>query len=106
MHKRFMVQIAENNVLRVKELVSVALKHNRSISYIVDKVTLAINKVYRARPSQEDKYLAFVVLKLGGPALLDIMCKANKLPSTSLAYPMATETTLSSYPHCSRVHED
>ena len=52
---------------------SVALKHNRSIKYIVDKVILAISKVYRARPSQEDKDLAFVVLKLGGPALLDIV---------------------------------
>ena len=79
LHKRFMVQIAENNVLRVKELVAVVLKLSRSINYIVAKVTLAINKVYRVGPSQEDKYLAFAVLKLGGPALLDIMCKANKL---------------------------
>ena len=91
LHKRFMVLIAENNVLRVKELVSVALRNNRSISYIVDKVTLAINKVYRARPSEEDKDLSFIVLKLGGPTLLDVLCKANKLPSTSLAYRMGTD---------------
>ena len=78
--------MAENNVLRVKELVCVALKHKRSISYIVDEVKLAIGKIYRARPSQEDKDLSSIVLKLGGPTLLSILCKANKLPSTSLAY--------------------
>ena len=75
-----MVLLSQNNVLRVKELVSVALKHNRSINYIVDKVGLAIHKVYRARPSE-----------LGGPALLRVLCKANKLPSTSLAYRMAKD---------------
>ena len=84
-----MVLLSQNNVLRIKELVSVAMKHNRNIDYIVDKVGLAINKVYRARRSEEDRDLAFVVLKLGGPALLSILCKANKLPSTSLAYRMA-----------------
>ena len=89
LHRRFMVLLSQNNVLRVKELVSVALKHNRSINYIVDKVGLAIHKVYRARPSEEDRDFAFVVLKLGGPALLSVLCKANKLPSTSLAYRMA-----------------
>ena len=38
----------------------------------------------------EDKDLAFIVLKLGGPALLDMLCKANKLPSSSLAYRMGS----------------
>ena len=80
-----MVLLSQNNVPRVKELVTVALKHQRSINYIVDKVVLAINKIYRARPSEEDKDLAFIVLKLGGPALLDILGKANKLPSSSVA---------------------
>ena len=82
-----MVLLSQNNVLGVKELVSVALKHNRSINYIVDKVGLAIHKVYRARPSEEDRDFAFVVLKLGGPALY----ATNKLPSTSLAYRMAKD---------------
>ena len=65
------------------------MKQNRSVHFNVDKVGLAINKVYRARPSEEDRDLAFVVLKLGGPALLSILCKAQKRPSTSLAYRMA-----------------
>ena len=62
--ERSRLSLAENNVLRVKELVCVALKHKRSI---VDTVTLAIGKIYRARPSQEDKDLSFIVLELGGP---------------------------------------
>ena len=65
---------------------AIALKHNRSINYIVDKVLDAIAGIYRARPSNQDKELAFVVLKLGGPSLLSILCKANKLPSDSTAY--------------------
>ena len=78
--------LSQNDVLRVKELVAIALKHNRSINYIVDKVLDAIAGIYRARPSNDDKELAFVVLKLGGPSLLNILCKANKLPSDSTAY--------------------
>ena len=46
LHQRFMVLISENNVLRVKELVYVALMHHRSINYIVEKVSMAVNKVY------------------------------------------------------------
>ena len=56
-----------------------------------DKVTLAIGKIYRARPSQEDKDLSFIVLKLGSPTLLSILCKANKLSSTSIAYRIGHE---------------
>ena len=72
LHKRFMVLLSQNDVLRVKELVAVALKHKRSINYIVDKVVGAIEGVYRARPSDKDKDLAFVVLKLGGPSCINV----------------------------------
>ena len=61
--KRFIVLLSEHNILRVKELVTVALKYKRSISYIVDKVSDAIGNSYRAMPFEEDKDLAFVVLK-------------------------------------------
>ena len=70
-----MVRLSQNDVLRVKELVAVALKHKRSIKNIVDKVVGAIEGVYPARPSDKDEDLAFVVLKLGGPSLLNILCK-------------------------------
>ena len=54
MHKRFMVLLSQNDVLRVKELVAIALKHNRRINYIVDKVLDAIARIYRARPSNDN----------------------------------------------------
>ena len=59
------------------------------MSIIVEKVVNAIDGVYHANPSKEDKDLALLVLKLGGPSLLDILFKANVLPSTHLSYKMA-----------------
>ena len=55
-------------------------------------MTDAINCIYSARPSSEDKELAFLVLKFGGPSLLDILYKANVLPSTSTAYKLAKKS--------------
>ena len=85
-----MVLLSQNDIPRLKELVSVALKHKRSVNYIVDKVLDAIDGIYHAQPSSDDKDLAFIVLKLG-PSLLSVHCKANKLPSCSTAYRMAKE---------------
>ena len=86
LYKRFVVQISANNIPRLKNLVQVALRNNRSISSILDKCTEAVADVYRARPSQDDRDLAFLVLKFGGPSLLSILHQANVLPSVSLAY--------------------
>ena len=88
-HKRLLCLIAENKIPRLHFLVNVALKNRRSIEYIVGKCTEAIAGVYRARVDQDDKELAFLVLKFGGPSLLDILFRANLLPSTSLAYRMS-----------------
>ena len=89
MHQRFLINIANHNIPRLTELVSVALRNNRSISYIVGKAVDAINGVYLARPSQNDKDLAYLILQFGGPSLLDICHRANALPSVSTAYKMA-----------------
>ena len=88
MHQRFLVSISQNNVPRLKELVAVALRHNRSINYIVGKVVDAVDMIYKARPSESDKDLALLILEFGGPSLLDICHKANALPSCSTAYRM------------------
>ena len=45
--------------------------------------------IYSPNLSQDDKDLAFLVLKFGGPSLLNILCKAGVLPSTSTTYRMA-----------------
>ena len=48
----------------------------------------AIKGVCRARPSADDSDLALLVLEFGGPSLLDILFKANLLPSVSTGYRM------------------
>ena len=68
---------------------NVALLRRRSILYIVDKVKGVIDGIYMARASNDDKDLAYLVLKFGRPSLLDILYRANVLPSTSTAYHMA-----------------
>ena len=88
-YKRFVIYIAQNKVPRLHFLVNVALNNNRSIQYILGKCTDAVAGVYKARFDQDDKDLAFLVLKFGGPSLLDILYRANVLPSTSLAYRMS-----------------
>ena len=89
LHQRLVSLMATNNVPRIKELLSVALRNRRSLNYIVDKVKDAIDGVYSPRPSKEDKDLAVLVLKIRGPRLLDICFKANMLPSTTTAYRIA-----------------
>ena len=92
MHQRFLVCISEKNVPRLNQLVAVALRNRRSIDYIVGKVVDAIDGHYRARPSEDDKDMAVLILEIGGPSLLDICHKANILPSVSLAYRMRKQS--------------
>ena len=87
MHQKFLLNISNNDIPRLNELVSVALQNKCSVSYIVSKVVDAIDGVYLARPSQDDKDLAYLILQFGGPALLDICHRANAFPSSSTAYP-------------------
>ena len=89
LHERFTLLISDHNVPRLQQLVSVAMRHGRSISHIVNKVSAAIDGIYSPHPSQEDKDLSFIVLKFGGPSLLDILYKAGVLPSVSTAYRIA-----------------
>ena len=91
MHERFLVSISEHNLPRLQQLVNVALKNHRSISHIVTKVINVIDGIYRPNPSQDDKDLAFLVLKFGGPSLLSILHCAGILPSVSLAYKMSKQ---------------
>ena len=68
------------------ELVNVALRNNRSITYIIEKMTAAVKGLYNPCYSVDDKELAFLILHYGGPGLLEILHKAMQLPSTSTAY--------------------
>ena len=65
MHQRFLLSISQNNIPRLPELVAVALRNKRSIQYILSKVLNVIDGVYLARPSQDDKELAYLILQFG-----------------------------------------
>ena len=72
-HERLMLLISENKIPRLQQLVKVALNNNRNIGYIVSKVLQVIEGLYRPTSSQDDKDLAFLILKFGGPSLLNIL---------------------------------
>ena len=55
LYKRFVLEILQNNIPRLQNLVNVALRNRRSINYILEKCTLAINGIYKARASEDDK---------------------------------------------------
>ena len=73
LHERFMVLISDNKIFRLQQLVKVALNNKRSVGYIVSKVMAVIDGLYRPNPSQDDKDLAFLTLKFGGPSLLNML---------------------------------
>lgn len=83
LHQKILLTISNQNIPRLTELVSTALNQNRGVSYIANKIIDAVDGIYRPNPRQDDKDLAFLVLKVGGPSLLDI------LPSVSTAYRIA-----------------
>ena len=91
--QRFLLLLKENNVPRLPELVSVAMHAGRSIGYITDKLTDAINDIYCANSSEDDKDIAFFIQQLGGPALLDMVARAIRLPSNSTIYRMLKGTS-------------
>lgn len=57
LHKRLIVSISEIKLLRLQQLVQVALRNKRKISYILSKVMDAIEGIYTPNPSQDDKDL-------------------------------------------------
>ena len=73
LHQRFLINISEQNVPRLQPLLSVALRKGRGLSYIISQVLNAVDGLYTANANQDDKDLAFLVLKFGGPIILDII---------------------------------
>ena len=67
LHQRFLLLLKCNNVPRLDGLLTVAIKAKRSISYIISKVTDAIDGIYNANPSDDDKDLAFLIMQFWGP---------------------------------------
>ncbi len=59
-------------------------KQAKNYQGIVDKINLAIAQLYKPKGwDKDDKDLATLVLRIGGPALLQAFHAQNKLPSCS-----------------------
>ena len=81
-HQRFLINVANDDIPRLYSLVKIALGNKRSVEYILDKCTQAINGFFRARCNADNKDVALLVVKFGGLSLLDILNGAKCFPRT------------------------
>ncbi|KAJ7645018.1 hypothetical protein B0H17DRAFT_1186981 [Mycena rosella] len=81
--KRFMDAVAEMNVSRLQQLVSVGLRRGSSPTVIVRMMQSALEGVYRPRPVLDSRTLdiALMVYRLGGRKLLYAVNHGLGLPS-------------------------
>lgn len=49
LYKRFLALIANNDVARTRQLISVCINHGNGINEIINKLTLAINNLYKPK---------------------------------------------------------
>ena len=84
-HQRFLHFIQTNRIHRLHDIVEVALRQKKNIRFIVQRLQDALDGVYNPHYKQDDKDLAFIIYQFGGPALLEIVHRAIKLPSCSTA---------------------
>ena len=86
LYKRFLL-LSQNDVPRIQQLIKACIKQGVGMSAIIDKFGNAANGLYKAKQfNQADKDLATLVLRIGGPGLLNSFSKLNKLPSQSYMY--------------------
>lgn len=86
-YKKLVLSLGQNDVPRLRQLIATALKNGRSVNYIVDKVSQAVDGVYHAKGfTDNDIDLAFLVMRIGSPRLLHTMHIAFGLPSASTLY--------------------
>ena len=62
-----------NNIPRLHDIGVMCLKHRRSIGYIIQKLSDSVQGMYNPHYHTDDKELSLLVLKLDGPALLEIL---------------------------------
>ncbi|KAJ7477836.1 hypothetical protein B0H11DRAFT_2281259 [Mycena galericulata] len=82
-YKRFMDAVAEMNIPRLQQLVSVGLRRGASPSAIIRMMQSALEGVYRLRPILDTRTLdiALMVYRLGGRKLLYAVNHGLGLPS-------------------------
>ena len=87
-YQRFMMFIKDNDISKLKQLISGCLNRGRSIHFILEKMKDAVANLYNPRCDESQRKLGFVLLQFGGPRLVDIMHRALGFPSSSVLYRM------------------
>ncbi|CBJ33651.1 conserved unknown protein [Ectocarpus siliculosus] len=83
-HKRITLLLGSKNIPGLKRVFAESLRKGRSPHAILDQLTRAMNGVYRTQSySDADIDMAAVTTMLGRSALLNVLCKADGLPSVS-----------------------
>lgn len=83
--KRILLLIAQGNIAGVQRVLAQALKRGSTSHGILAKLESALTGSYSARGwSEEDFDLALLILRLGGPALLNVLHKTTGLPGLTL----------------------
>ncbi|KAF7293728.1 hypothetical protein HMN09_01168000 [Mycena chlorophos] len=82
-YKRFVNAIAEQDVPRLRNLVNVGLNHGASVSQIIRTMQMAVDGVYRPRPTicQQTLNMALLIFRLGGRKLLYAVNQTLDIPS-------------------------
>jgi hypothetical protein len=85
LQRRLTHLLQTNDVPKLRQILSTALRHGCSVSRLLDRLTDAINGAYRVKGDYTDKDydLATLIMRLGGGKLLFALAKAVGLPSES-----------------------
>ena len=86
-YERFLMALKENDVPRLKQLISVCVRQKRSIAYMVEKLNKAISGIYSPKGYTDfDNDLAAFVQIPRRPRLLYVLHQTSGLPSLSSEY--------------------
>ena len=106
LHERILSCIQVNNINHLNIVVKTCLENNHSIHYLLQKINDAVDKKYNPHHTIEDKELSILILKFGGPSLLQILHRAKRFPSPSTAYRFLDERKIEMKSHISFDVED
>ncbi|EIW78063.1 hypothetical protein CONPUDRAFT_61794, partial [Coniophora puteana RWD-64-598 SS2] len=83
-HKKFLLAVADSDFSRVHTLIQVCINNGMSVRKMTEQLDKATQGLYSPKSfSTAEKKLCLVILRLGGPRVLDIYHKATGAPATS-----------------------
>ena len=93
-HERILLCLKTNDIPRLHQIFEVCFNNNRSIGFLLGRLNDAIDKHYSPYYSKDDKDLALLVLKFGGPSLLEILHSAKGFLGISTSYRLVNSNKL------------